>query len=138
MTTLDPTRRRRYQRQPARWAAEAAQRLGIQPQTAEALVHGRFPLQERFAELVAAAIRLDDRRLLDKLLLPVDGALAQIPDESLTPALICEAQEADLAEDLVEARWLASRTPELRREWARAVRQQRATSLRLLLALEAS
>lgn len=137
MKTLGVPRRARYQRRPARWAAYAAPRIGMEPQSAEALVHGRFPIHRRFAGLVEAAVALDDRRLLDKLMGPVDGALAGLRDEALTPALICAVQEADMAEDGAEARFLANPTPEHKRQFAAAVRHQRATSLRLLLALEA-
>lgn len=100
-------------------------------------MHGRLPLQARFAALVAAAIRLGDRRLLDKLMAPVDAALARLKEEPLAPDLMLAAQEADMAEELAEARFHADPSHAHRHQWAAAVRHQRAQSLRLLLALEA-
>lgn len=94
-------------------------------------------IAERFAVLVEAAVVLNDRRLLDKLMSKVDAALARLPEEELTPALVLECQRPDLAEEAAEAAYHAEPTADTRRAWAAAVRVQRASSLRLLMALEA-
>lgn len=137
MSTLASARRVRNPRHPARWAVYAAPKVGLLPESVEALAKGRCVIAERFAALVEAAVVLGDRRLLDKLMAPVDAAMARLPQEVLTPVLIRDVQAADLAEDAAEAIYHATPTSQVRHDWIHALRAQRATSLRLLMALEA-
>lgn len=137
MTTLAPGKGRRYTRRPPAWAAYAAPKAGLKPETLEHYVKGRCEIALRFAALVEAAVVLGDRRLLDKLLAPVDAAMARLPEEPLTPELIRDVQSSDLAEDVAESAFLSDPTPEHRVAWANAVRVERASRLRLLMALEA-
>lgn len=137
MTTVAPGTSRRYTRRPPAWAALASAKVGLRPETLEHMVKGRCEIARRFAALVESAVVLGDRRLLDRLMAPVDAAMAKLPEELPTPVLICEVQAADLAEDMAESAHLLTPTPETLTAWIHTLRAQRASSLRLLIALEA-
>lgn len=137
MKTVSPAPRETTQRRFSRWAAAAALDLGVRPPTVEARVHGAKTAQAECAAVIRRAREFGAHAIAEKVFAPVEAAYAGVEPAPLTPELILLAQEADMAEDVTESAFLADRTPEHRRAWIVALRAQRATALRLLLALEA-
>lgn len=122
------------QRTPSRWSLQVAAGSSRRPSTIETRVHGELPIQEEIGRIIAAMIATRDP-LLAKVMAPIEAALAGMPAEGLTPALILDTQTADLIEDQREARYLANPTRDNLRAWRQAVEAQRSTSLRLQRAL---
>jgi hypothetical protein len=135
-STLPPDTRRRYQRRPPRWAAEAARTLGLRPSTVEAAVHGPRPIHQQVAELVRAALRWGDPKLVGKLLAPIDDARRGAAPPVFTAQLIHEVQMADLTEDQQESAFRAEPGPLARHAWLIALRIQHARTGDLIRALE--
>jgi hypothetical protein len=128
--TIAPAAACRHQRPAARWATQVARGTSRKPTTYEAQVHGAAPIQEELGRIIAALIATRDP-LLGKVLAPIEAALAEMPLEDLTPAVILAAQLADLAEDEAEGRYLTTPTREHLRAWRLALEAQRTESLRL-------
>lgn len=97
--TVPPRSRRRYQRQPTRFAVYAAPSVGLRPLAVEAAIFGRDPIQHRFAAFVRAALHLGDAAMYARLMGPVEAARADIPALPLDSTLIRTATAADHRED---------------------------------------
>ena len=134
-TTVAPARRWRRKREPARWAQALAADVGLAPATIEWQVHRGARAIQHVVARILLQLRTTDADLYAKVAAPIEAAMRGVAAQPLTSDLICEAQEADAAEELAESAYLATRTVEALREWRRRVEVQRATSLHLYLAL---
>lgn len=134
--TLRPERRRRHQRKPPRWAEIAAYRVQVAPATAEADVHGRTPIQKRFAAYLEAMIEAGSDHLVEKMMAPIEGVLAKrhAGDATLDELEIAE-QDLDGEEDALQMRYRVAESPELARRRIQVIDRYRARLLDLRQAL---
>lgn len=139
MTTLVSRRPARTQRDAPRWARDVARDLGLRPSTVEARVHStsHVRLQDEAALVIRRALEFGAPHIAEKIFAPIEAAFAGVAVAPLTPDLQRDVQEADLAEDIAEARYNADHSDAHRAAWIAAVRVQLATTRRLLVALEA-
>lgn len=98
--TVQTPERRRHYRRPSRLAVDAARELGVRPGTVEQAIHGHDPVHLRFAAIVRAAVRLNDRNILAKLMRPVEEALGNLPAVEYSADLVLAYVRADAREDL--------------------------------------
>jgi hypothetical protein len=76
--------------------------------------------------LLEAAVALGDTALLERLVAPVEVALAAAPVPAFGASVVLMAQEADMSEDVAEAQYHAAPSPATLRTWLRAIDAQRA------------
>jgi hypothetical protein len=74
-------------------------------------------LEAKLAVMLRVLIDAGDRETLDRILRPIDAALAGIKPEQLTRTLRCTAQQLDLTEDQAEATYNADESRENLRRW---------------------
>lgn len=125
MTMTTTLRRRRVRRDsgPSYSELHVSQHA---PAVAEALgrtvaTAGKYLATNEHAKIVAALIRVaieaGDRALLQRVMGPIDHALARVEPLPLTPELIHADQVNDLAEDQAEAEHHLRKTPATMRAW---------------------
>lgn len=138
MITVASPRRTRTQRQAPRWAATVARDLRLRPATIEARVHStsHVRVQDEAALIIRRALQFGAPHIAEKIFAPIEAAFAGIEAVVLTPHLQRDVQEADMAEDIAEARFNADPTPATKAAFMAALRVQMATTRRLLVALE--
>lgn len=136
--TVPPANAARHYRPPSRVALVAARALGLQPETVHQSVYGHAPVHQRLATILEAAIGLGDHGMVERLMRPIERVLSRRPVEPLSPAVICEAQAADSAEDMAEVQYLAAPSNDSLRGWLTEVRRERAELLRLESAISSA
>jgi hypothetical protein len=137
---VEARRVRRYQRSAPGWAVRAARDLGLKPSTIEGRVHctSARRVQDEVATILRRLIETGNLAIAQKVFAPIEAAMAALPVPALSPAVIEAAVVPDEMESIARARYQADPANLSHLDgWIERVRQQRAASLPLLLALEA-
>lgn len=111
--------------------------MGLRPATVEARVHSTSHprVQDEAALIIRRARQFGAHHIAEKIFAPIEAAFAGIEAVLWSPDLQRDVQEADLAEDIAEARYNADPSPANKAAFIAAVRVQLSTTRRLLVAL---